>query len=155
MRDFFKGIDQWEMRWVDSGIIRYVSRQTILALIFIQMHASPIPKRPLGKCLVICLADFYRCITNHCNDVELTTAMLPISVRYLCRNIKRWANFSRYLKRFILDSRFLPSSQISEKMYNSVVSNKFMMWKLCRSPTLCSYLQTIIECKWQKQGFAE
>ncbi len=59
-----------------------------------------------------------------CNDVELTTAILPISVapvRYLCRNIKFWADFSRYLKRFIMDSRYLPSSQISGKMYNSVV----------------------------------
>ncbi len=37
-----KGIDQWEKRWVDSGIIRWVSFQTILAAIFIQIHASPI-----------------------------------------------------------------------------------------------------------------
>ncbi len=37
-----KGIDQWEKRWVDSSIIRKVSRQTILAVIFIQIYASPI-----------------------------------------------------------------------------------------------------------------
>ena len=30
----------------------------------------------------------------------------------------------------------LPSSQISVRMYNTVVSIKFMMWKVCRSPTL-------------------
>jgi hypothetical protein len=67
------------------------------------------------------------CITDHYNDAEVTTAMIPISVMYICRNNKCWADFSRYLKRFIMDSRFLPSSQISGKMYNSVVSNKFMM----------------------------
>jgi hypothetical protein len=67
------------------------------------------------------------CITDHCNDAEVTTAMLLISVRYICRNTKCRADFSRYLKRFIMDSRFLPSSQISGKMYNSVVSNKFMI----------------------------
>jgi hypothetical protein len=26
------------------------------------------------------------------------------------------------------------------------------LWKVCRSPTLCCYLQTIIECKWHKQA---
>ncbi len=26
------------------------------------------------------------------------------------------------------------------------------MWKVCRSPTLCCYLQTFIECKWHKQA---
>jgi hypothetical protein len=46
----------------------------------------------------------------------------------------------------------LPSSQISEKMYNTAVSNKFMMLKVSRSPTLCRYLQRIIEYKWHKQG---
>ncbi len=46
--------------------------------------------------------------------------------------------------------RFLPSSQITGRMYNSVVSIKCMMLKVCRSPTLCRYLQTIIEFKWQK-----
>ena len=25
------------------------------------------------------------CITDHCNDAEVTTAMLQISVRYLCQ----------------------------------------------------------------------
>ncbi len=48
--------------------------------------------------------------------------------------------------------RFLPSSQILGRMYNTVVSMKCTMWKVCRSPTLCRYLQTIIECKWHKQG---
>jgi hypothetical protein len=67
------------------------------------------------------------CITDHCNDAEVTTAMLQISVRYLCQNTKCRVDFSRYLKRFIMDSRILPSSQISGKIYNSVVSNKFMM----------------------------
>ena len=99
-----------------------------------------------------CFADFYMCITDHCNDAEVTIAMLQISVRYLCRNTKCRVDFSRYLKRFIMDSRILPSSQISVKIYNSVVSNKFMMWKWCRSPTLCRYLQTIIDFKWQKHG---
>ncbi len=70
-----------------------------------------VKKPPLGKCFLICLADFYMCIIDHCNDAEVTTAMLPISVRYLCRNTKCRADFSHYLKRFIMDSRFLPSSQ--------------------------------------------
>jgi hypothetical protein len=54
------------------------------------------------------------CITDHCNDAEVTTAMLQISV-------------PRYLKRFIMASRILPYSQLSGKIYNSVVSNKFMV----------------------------
>ncbi len=45
-----------------------------------------------------------------------------------------------------------PSSQISGMMYNTVVSIKCIMWKVCRSPTLCRYLKTIIDSKWQKQG---
>ncbi len=40
--------------------------------------------------------------------------------------------------------RFLPSSQISGRMYNTVVSIKCLMWKVCRSPTLCRSLQPII-----------
>jgi hypothetical protein len=60
-------------------------------------------------------------IIDHYNDAEVNTAMLPISVRYLCRNTKCQADFSRYLKRFIMDSRFLPISQISGKIFNSVV----------------------------------
>ncbi len=56
------------------------------------------------------------CITDHCNDAEVTTAMLPISVRYLCRNIKCRADFSRYLNRFIMAIRFLPSSKISGRI---------------------------------------
>ncbi len=43
--------------------------------------------------------------------------------------------------------RFLPSSQISGMMYKTVVSIKYMMWKACRSPTLCRYWDTIIVCK--------
>ncbi len=109
-------------------------------------------KPPWSKCLLICLADFSMCITDHCNDAEVTTAMLQILVRYLCRNTKCRVDFSCYLKRFIMDSRFLPSSRISGKIYNSVVSNKFMMWKGCCSPTLCRYLQTIIDFKWEKHG---
>ena len=86
------------------------------------------PPIGVGKCLLICLADF-------CNNAKVTTAMLQISVRCLCRNTKCRADFSRYLKRFIMDSRFLPSSQISGKIYNSVVSNKFTMSKVRRSQT--------------------
>ncbi len=49
--------------------------------------------------------------------------------------------------------RCLPSSQTSGRMDNTVVSIKCMMWKVCRSPTLCRYLQTIIYFKWHEQGF--
>jgi hypothetical protein len=94
----------------------------------------------------------WRSITYHCIEAKVTTAMLSISIRYLCRNIKRRVDFSRYLKRFMIWGLFLPSSQTSGRMYNTVVSIKFMIWKMCRSPTLCRYLQTIIACKWQKQG---
>ena len=75
------------------------------------------------------------CITDHCNDAEVTTAMLQISVRYLCRNTKCRMDCQRYLKRFIMETRFFPSFQISGKIYNSVVSNKFTMSKVCRSQT--------------------
>ncbi len=49
---------------------------------------------------------------------------------------------------------FLPSSQISGRMYNTDVSIKCMMWKVFRSPTpcLCRYLQTIFECKWHNRA---
>ncbi len=33
------------------------------------------------------------CITDHCNDAEVTTGMLQISVRYLCRNTKCRVDF--------------------------------------------------------------
>ncbi len=97
------------------------------------------------------LAHFYRSFTDLCNAAKVTTGMLPISVRYLCRNSKRRADLSRYFKWFIMESRFLPSSQISGRMYNTVVSINCMMWKVCRRPTLFRYLQTIIDFKWQKQ----
>ncbi len=32
-------------------------------------------------------------------------------------------------------SRLLPSSQMSGRMYNTVVSIKYMLWKVCHSPT--------------------
>jgi hypothetical protein len=51
-----------------------------------------------------------------------------------------------------MESRLLPSSQISGKKYDTVVSVKCMMWKVCRSPTLCRYKYTINYFKWQKQG---
>jgi hypothetical protein len=45
------------------------------------------------------LADFLSCITDHCNDAIVTTAMIPISVKYLCRSSKCRADLSHYLKR--------------------------------------------------------
>ncbi len=70
--------------------------------------------------------------------------MLPISVKYLCRRSKHRADLSHYLKRFIMESRSLPTFQILGRMYNTAVSIKCMMWKFCHSPTLCRYLKTII-----------
>ncbi len=93
------------------------------------------------------LADFWSCITEHCNDAKVTTARLPISVKYLYRSSKHRADLSRYLKRFIMESRSLPTFQISRRMYNTDVSIRCMMWKVCRSPTLCRYLKTIIVCQ--------
>jgi hypothetical protein len=46
-----------------------------------------------------------------------------------------------FFERFMMKTLFLPSSQISGRMYN-------VMWKVCRSPTLCRYLETIIDFKW-------
>jgi hypothetical protein len=63
-------------------------------------------------------------ITDRCNNAKVTTAVLSISVKYLCRNSKHRADFSRYLKRFMIESRLLPSSQISGRMNNTVVSIK-------------------------------
>ncbi len=45
----------------------------------------------------------------------------------------------------------LLSSQISGRMYNTVVSIQCMIWKFCHSLTLCRCLKTIIDSKWQKQ----
>jgi hypothetical protein len=42
--------------------------------------------------------------------------------------------------------------QISVRMFNTVVSIKCMMWKVCRIATLCRYWETIIYFKWQTQG---
>jgi hypothetical protein len=36
------------------------------------------------------------------------------------------------------------SSHTSGRMYNTVVWIKCMMWEVCRSPTLCRYLETIL-----------
>ncbi len=47
--------------------------------------------------------------------------------------------------------RILSSSQISGRMYNTLVSIKCMKWKVCHSPTLCRYWDTIIYFQWQKQ----
>jgi hypothetical protein len=41
-------------------------------------------------------------------------------------------------------SRSLPSSHVPGRIYNTVVANKCLIWKLCRSPTLCRYWDTII-----------
>ncbi len=35
---------------------------------------------------------------------------------------------------------------------NTAISVRCTMWKVCRSPTLFCYLETIIDFKWQKQG---
>ncbi len=36
--------------------------------------------------------------------------------------------------------------------YNTVVSMTGIIWKVCRIPTQCRYLETIIDFKWQKQA---
>ncbi len=59
---------------------------------------------------------------------------------------------SRYLKRFMMMGRFLPSSQISGSMYYTVLSIKCMMWEVFRSPTLYRYWEIIIDFKWHKHG---
>jgi hypothetical protein len=56
-------------------------------------------------------------------------------------------NIARNCRVICMGSRFLPSvSNIGEDVqYNIVVSVKCIMWKVYRSPTLCRYLETIID----------
>ncbi len=55
----------------------------------------------------------------------------------------------------------LASSQISGRMYNSVVSIKRMMWKVCCSPSLCCYLKQLLisndrnRVRWVVLGLSE
>ncbi len=70
----------------------------------------------------------------HHDDAEVTTAMLAILVRYLCRNTKcqMSGGFFALFEKIYHGQPILTvfSNQISGKMYNSVtsvVSNKFMM----------------------------
>ncbi len=98
------------------------------------------------------LADFLSCITDHCNDAIVTTAMIPISVKYLCRSSKCRLYLSHYFKRFMEESQLLPSSQISGRNIQYRCFFQLSVWcKACRSPTLC-YFKAIIDFKWQKQG---
>ncbi len=71
--------------------------------------------------------------------------MLLILVQYLCASFEK----------IYYGVRLLLSSQISGRMYNSVVSNKCMMWKVCRSPILCRYWDTIVYFKWVVLGLSQ
>ncbi len=51
----------------------------------------------------------------------------------------------------MMDSRFLPSSQISGRMYNNVVSNKFMMWNGVAARHYAVICKQLLKRKWQKQ----
>ncbi len=42
--------------------------------------------------------------------------IIAMTLKYLCRNTKRRADFLRYLKIFMMESRFLPSFQTSGRM---------------------------------------
>ena len=81
------------------------------------------------------------------------TWWIQTSVLVLWRHSTYREEMSRYLKRFITLSRFLPLSQILGRMYNTDVSIKCMMWKACRrSPSLLenNYCLQIVQT-----GFAE
>ncbi len=54
-----------------------------------------------------------------------------------------------------MESRSLPISQISGRMYNTVVSIKCMTWKVCRSPTLIALLGNNYRLQIIETGFAE
>ncbi len=106
-------------------------------------------KPPLAKCLLICLADFYRRISDHCEDAEVT---IQRCFQYSRGTFAETPNVARIICVIWKDLWRTPDSYSLLKyrggwLYNTVVSNKFMMWKWCRNPTLCWYLQTIIECK--------
>ncbi len=48
--------------------------------------------------------------------------------------------------------RFLPSSQTLCRIYNTVFSVKWEVWKVWRNLTLCRYWETVLDFKWQKLG---
>jgi hypothetical protein len=47
-----------------------------------------------------------------------------ISVRYLCGKTKRRRDLSRRLKQFMMEYRFLPSSLLAARIYNTDISIK-------------------------------
>jgi hypothetical protein len=50
--------------------------------------------------------------------------------------ISRYTVIVALFEKIYHEFQFFPSSQISGRMFNTVVSVKCMMWKACRSPTL-------------------
>jgi hypothetical protein len=57
-----------------------------------------------------------------------------------------------FFEKFYDELLILLTSQILGRMCNTDVSVKCMMGNVCHSPTLCCYLETIIDFKLQKQG---
>jgi hypothetical protein len=56
--------------------------------------------------------------------------------RLFCRHSKCRRELSHYLKRFMMESRFLPSSVFAAKIYITVVSIQCIIWEPRRSPML-------------------
>ncbi len=83
-----------------------------------------------------------------CHVVNSNIAIGSLPTLQISVGMLRYFLFEKIIMMF----RFLPSFQISGRMYNTVVSIKCMMWKVCRNPRFYRYLQTIIECKRHKQG---
>jgi hypothetical protein len=60
-----------------------------------------------------------------------------------------------FFEKFYDELLILLTSQILGRMYNTDVSVKCMMGKVCHSPTLCCYLETIILFQITETGFAK
>ncbi len=53
-----------------------------------------------SKGLFICLAQFQRCITDHCNDAIVTKTMLPATMIYIDKKKRK---FSSYISKFRME----------------------------------------------------
>ncbi len=84
-----------------------------------------------------------------CHVVNSNIAMV------LCRRFKYRQELQRYLKRFLMESRFLPSFQISGRMYNAVVSIKMYDVKRVSQPDTIALLGNNYRLQMIETGFAE
>ncbi len=64
--------------------------------------------------------------------------LISNNARFPCRPSKFRCGLSRYLKRSVMESRFLPSSLLSGRIYNTVVSVMYMYYmRIMTQPATC------------------